>query len=128
MRCFKVNRSWPFVVERSLPSGHTDAPFIARLQTGEPPLRAGRDQIVSVEHRKVEKFLVYLDANGVLSNVVRTGSTVAVAVKTGEGVATTTFQFGAKDIGRHEKMVIAQSSFVIPSAVEESLTIAGLES
>jgi hypothetical protein len=101
MGCFEINGGSAIVIEGCFPACHAYAPFIAGLQTGKSPFRTGRDQVVSIKHRKIEKFPRHLNANRMLPNVLRPGSTVAVAIKSGYGVATATSQFSSEDICRH---------------------------
>ena len=93
------------MIQCAFPARDADTPFIARLQPGEPPFRAGRDQIVSVEHGEIEKFLCDFYANRVQSNVFRAGATKAVAIKTGDRIATATFQFASKNVRGHETIL-----------------------
>src|SRR5947208_12887923 len=62
-----------------------------------------RDQVVPIEHGKIQKLLCDLNANGVLPDIFRTCSTKAVAVESGHRVATTTFQFCSQNIRRHKQ-------------------------
>jgi hypothetical protein len=90
------------MIQRAFPARDADAPLVARLQPGKPPFRAGRDQIVSVEHGKIEKFPCDFHANGMQPNVFRTGATKAIAIKAGNRIATATFQFASENVGGHE--------------------------
>jgi 2'-5' RNA ligase len=90
------------MIQRAFPARDADAPFVARLQPGKPPFRAGRDQIVPVEHGKIEKFPRDFHTNRVQPNVFRPGSTKAVAIKAGDRIATATFQFTSENVGGHE--------------------------
>jgi 2'-5' RNA ligase len=71
-----------------------------------------RDQIVSVEHRKIEKFPCDFHANRVQSNVFWTGATKAVAIKAGDRIATATFQFASENVGGHEAILTLEVEFV----------------
>jgi hypothetical protein len=93
------------MIQRVFPARDADTPFVARLQPGEPPFRAWRDQIVSVEHGKIEKFPCDFHANRVEPNVLRTGATKAIAVKAGNRIATATFQFASENVGGHEAIL-----------------------
>ena len=101
MRRFEIYRRGTIVIERGFPTRDAHAPFITWLQTGKSPFRMWRDQIVPVQDREVEKFLRHLHADGVLAEILRAGSTIAIAIKPGYRVATTTSQICAEDIGRH---------------------------
>src|ERR1700730_5288760 len=98
----EINRAGNAVVERFLPTGHADAPFVARLKPGKFPFRMRRDQVVSLQHGKIEELASHLDANSVQPDVAGTGATVAVAIKAGEGIAAATLQLGAEDVCGHE--------------------------
>jgi 2'-5' RNA ligase len=100
------------MIQRAFPTRDADTPFVARLQPGEPPFRAWRDQIVSVEHGKIEKFPCDFHANGVQPNVFRTGATETVAIKTGDRIATATFQFASENVGGHEAILTLKVQFV----------------
>ena len=102
MCCLKIDRAGAIVIERSFPTCDADAPFVAGLQSGEAPFGTGRDQIVPVENREVEKLLRDFHADRVQPNVFRTGAAKTVAVKSGHRIATATFQFRSKNIRRHE--------------------------
>ena len=102
MRCLKIDRAGAIVIERSFPTCDADAPFVAGLQSGEAPFGTGRDQIVPVENREVEKLLRDFHADRVQPNIFWTRATKAVAIKSCHRIATTTFQFRSKNIRRHE--------------------------
>ena len=105
MGCFKIDRGRAVMIQRAFPARDADAPLVARFQSGEAPFRARRDQIVPVEHGKIEKFLCDFYANRVQSNVFRAGATKAVAIKTGDRIATATFQFASKNVRGHETIL-----------------------
>ena len=112
MRRFKIDRSSAIMIQRVFPARDADAPFVARLQPGEPPFQAWRDQIVSVEHGKIEKFPCDFHTNRVQPNVFRTGATKAVAIKAGDRIATATFQFASENVGGHEAILTREVQFV----------------
>ena len=93
------------MIQRAFPARDADTPSIARLQPGEPPFRAWRDQIVSVEHGKIEKFSCDFHANGMQPNVFRTGATKSIAIKAGDWIATATFKFASENVGGHEAIL-----------------------
>ena len=97
----EINRAGNVVFERLFPTSHADAPFVARLKPGKFPFRVRCDQIVSLQYRKIEKMTSHLRANSMQPNVAWAGSTVAVAVKSGERVATAALQLGAENICGH---------------------------
>src|SRR4030095_4776752 len=59
------------------------------------------DQVVSIQDGEIQKFLRDLHANRVLPHVLWCRSAIAVAIKTGHRIATTTFQFRSQNIRRH---------------------------
>ena len=83
MGCFKVNRSGAIVVQSVFPARDAYAPFVARFESGEAEFRMRRNQIVAVEHRKIQKLLCDLNADGMLADVFRACSTKTVAVESG---------------------------------------------
>src|SRR6266480_5501651 len=91
------------MIERVFPARDAHAPFVARFQPRETPLRTGRDQVVPIEHGKIQKLLCDFNTNGVLADIFRTCSTKAVAVESGDRVAATTFQFCSQNIRRHKQ-------------------------
>src|SRR5262245_61766762 len=90
------------MIERVFPTRDAHAPFVARFQPREAPLRMRRDQVVSIEHGKIQKLLCDLDTDSVLADVFRTCSTKAVAVESGDRVAATTSQLCSQNIRRHK--------------------------
>jgi Cyclic phosphodiesterase-like protein len=105
MSCFKIDRGRAVMIQRAFPACDAHAPFVAWLQPGEPPFRAWRDQIVSVEHGKIEKFLCDFHANRMQPNVFRTSATKAVAIEAGDRIATATFQFASENVGGHKPIL-----------------------
>src|SRR5437773_8188364 len=103
------------MIQRALPARHTHAPFVARFQSGEAEFRMRRNEIVAVEYGIIQKFLCDFNANGMQPNVFRSCSTKTVAVKSGERVATTTFQLGPKNIRRHKQVSVESSLTVMLS-------------
>ena len=98
---FQIDGRGAASLKGRFPTGHANAPAVARFQAGESPFRHWRDQIVSIEHGKIEEFLSHLDTNGVKPYVVGTGAAIPVAIKSCERIATTATQFSAENIGRH---------------------------
>ena len=89
------------VFERILPARNAYAPSVARLESRETPFRMRRDEVIPIEYRKIEKLPGRLNTNRVQTDVFRAGATISVPVKTRHWIATATFQFGSKNIGRH---------------------------
>jgi hypothetical protein len=101
MRCLQIHRRRAIVIQRAFPAGDAHAPFVAGLQSRKTPLWMRSDQVVSVQDREIQKFLGDLHANCVLPHVLWSCSAIAVAIKTGDRIATTTFQFRSQNIRRH---------------------------
>jgi len=93
VRGFEINRSRAVSFKRGFPARNANAPFVARFQSRESPFRNWRNQIVAVEHGKIQKLLRYFYANRVQTNVFGSSPTKAVAKKSGQRIAATTFQF-----------------------------------
>lgn len=100
------------MIQSAFPARDADTPFVARLQPREPPFRAWCDQIVSVEHGKIEKFSCDFHTNGVQPNVFRTGATKSIAIKAGNRIATATFQFASENICGHEASLTLELSLL----------------
>jgi hypothetical protein len=112
MRRLQIDWSGAAVIEGCFPAGDAYAPAVAGLQPGEAPFGHGRDQIVSIEHGKIEKFPRDFHANRVQPNVFRTSATKAVAIKAGNRIATATFQFASENVGGHEAILTLEVQFV----------------
>src|SRR5439155_964983 len=82
VRCFQIHRRRAVVIKRALPARDADTPLIARLQSEKTPLRTRRDQVVSIQHGEIQKFLGDLHANRVLAHVLWSCSAIAVAIDT----------------------------------------------
>ena len=76
---FEIDRRGAVGFECRFPARDANAPLVPGIKSGKSPFRNGRDQNVAVEHRKIE----YL------------------AEKSGHRIATTTLQFGSKNVGWH---------------------------
>jgi hypothetical protein len=83
MSCLQDNGRGDVVLQRVFPTGDADTPFVARLQSRKTPFRVRCYQIVTVEHRKIEKFARSLNANRMQTDILRTGATITVAKKAG---------------------------------------------
>ena len=102
MRRFKINRGRAIMIQRAFPARDADTPFVARVQPRESPFRAWRNQIIPVEHGKIEKLPCDFDANRVQPNIFRTRATKAVAIKASDRIATATFKVASENICGHE--------------------------
>src|ERR1700746_49085 len=100
---FQIHRSGTVVIQCVFPARDADAPFVAWFQPRETPLRMRRDQVVSIEYGKIQKLLCDLNTHGVLADIFRSRSTEAVAIESGNRIATTTSQFCSQNIRRHKQ-------------------------
>src|SRR5437016_4098035 len=92
MRCFKVNRGRAVVIKRVFPARDAHAPFVTRFESRKSVFWMRRDQVIPIKHRKIQKLLSDLHANGMLAEIFRTCSAKTVAVESRQRIATTTFQ------------------------------------
>ena len=100
------------MIKRAFPARYANAPFIAWLQSGETPFRTRRDQIVSVEHREIEKLARDFHADSMQPDIFRSGPTKTIAIKSGDRIAATTFEFGSQDVCRHGAILALEVEFV----------------
>jgi predicted enzyme related to lactoylglutathione lyase len=101
--CFEINRGGAVVIKRAFPARHAHAPFVAGFESGEAEFQMRRNQIISIEHREIEKLLGNFHANRVEANIFRASAAKAIAVESGHRVTTTTFQLCPQNIGRHKQ-------------------------
>jgi len=101
--CFEINRGGAVVIKGAFPARHAHAPFVAGCESGEAEFRARRNQIISIEHREIEKLLGNFHANRVEANIFRASAAKAIAVETGHRLKTTTFQLCPQNIRRHKE-------------------------
>ena len=87
MRRFEIDRRGGIVFERLFPARYANAPTIARFQSRKTPFRMRRDQIVSIKHGEIEKLARHFYANGVLTDIVRAGATITIAIKSSPRIA-----------------------------------------
>ena len=103
MGCFEINRGGAVVIKGAFPARHAHAPFVAGCESGEAEFRARRNQIISIEHREIEKLLGNFHANRVEANIFRASAAKAIAVESGRRITTTTFQLCPQNIRRHKE-------------------------
>ena len=103
MGCFEINRGGAVVIKGAFPARHAHAPFVAGFESGEAEFRARRNQIISIEHREIEKLLGNFHANRVEANIFRASAAKAIAVEPGHRLKTTTFQLCPQNIRRHKE-------------------------
>jgi hypothetical protein len=101
VRGFEIDWCCDIVVERVFPARDANAPFVAGFEPGKAPFRMWGDQIVPVEHGKIEKFARHLYADRMQAEVFRAGAAKPIAKKSGHRIAATTFQFRSEDIRGH---------------------------
>src|SRR5438874_2706417 len=101
MRGLKFDWRCDTMLEGVFPARDANAPFVAGFKPGKPPFRVRGDEIVPVEHGKIEKLARHLHADRVQPEVFRAGAAKPIAKKSGHRIATTTFQFRSKDIRGH---------------------------
>jgi hypothetical protein len=106
---FEVNRRGNSVVERFLPARHANAPSVSGLQARKFPLRVRRNEIISLQHRKIQKLARHLYTNCMKPDVAGPGLTKAVAVKSGKRISTATLQLRSQNIRRHAHTISAAS-------------------
>ena len=101
MRRLQIDRRGATTTESFRPTRHTNAPAIAWFQPWKAPLRMRGDEIVTIEHGKIEELFSNCDANRVQPAILGSGAAVAVAEKPGERIEAAALQLGPKDIRRH---------------------------
>ena len=106
---FEVNWRGNSVVERFLPACHANAPLVTRLQTRKFPLRTRRDEIISLQHGKIQKLACHSCANRVKPDVARSGLAKSIAIKSSKRISTATLQFCSQNISRHAYTITAAS-------------------
>jgi hypothetical protein len=67
------------------------------------------DQVVSVEHRKIEKLARGLNADRMQTNIFRASAAKSIAIESGDRILATTLQFCAQHICRHELKLIVSN-------------------
>src|SRR5205085_291448 len=107
---FEIDHGRHSILERLLPAGYAQAPFVAVLYTRKTILRHRRRQIVADRSRVCQKFIGREDANCVTSEIVGSCPTKTVAVKTRHRIGAAALQLAAKDILRFWIMAVAVCS------------------
>jgi hypothetical protein len=75
--------------------------MIARLESGEAKLRAGRYQVIANRCLVPEKLVIQQHANRVLPYIVGTRVAFPVAIKSGQRIGTASLQRGSQNIFNH---------------------------
>src|SRR5438105_14922875 len=61
------------------------------------------DKVISIEHRKIEKFLRHFNADRMKPDIFRSGAAKSIAIESSHRIATTAFQFGSQNVRRHKE-------------------------
>ena len=101
MRGFQVHGRRHPAFQGIAPARYAKAPAIAWFKPGKTPLGMWRNQVIAVQHGKIEKIPGHEDAHGVHALVFRPGAAKSVPIKSGEGIAATALQFRSKNVGWH---------------------------
>src|SRR5580700_3030874 len=101
MRGFKIDRRGSPALERFFPARDTNTPAIAWFQPGKAPFGMRGDEVVSIEHGKIQELTCHLNANRMQSGVFGTGATIPIAIESGHRIAATAFQFCSKNVRWH---------------------------
>ena len=91
------------MIKRIFPARDAHAPFVARFQPRESEFRMRRNQIIAVQHGKIQKLPRHLNADGMLADILRTCSTKTVAIEARQWTSTTTLQFCPENVRRHKR-------------------------
>jgi catechol 2,3-dioxygenase-like lactoylglutathione lyase family enzyme len=119
--CFKIDRGGAVVIQRAFPARDAHAPFVARFESGKAEFRMRRDEIIAIEHGVIQELSCDFDAHRVLADIFRPCSTKSVAIKSGNRIATTTFQFCSQNIRRHKRRLHVSIAKIL--AREETMPI-----
>jgi predicted enzyme related to lactoylglutathione lyase len=111
---FEIDRGGAAVIEGIFPSRNAYAPLVAGFQTGEAEFRAWRNEVVAVEHRKIQELLCDFHAHGMPAEIFRACPAKTVAIKSGHRITATTFQFCSQNIGRHKQGMSLQFQKTLP--------------
>ena len=103
VRRFEVHWRRDAAGERFLPARDAETPFISGFQTRKSPFRMGRDKIVSLKDRVIEKFARHFYANRVQTRILRASATISITKKSCHRIATTAAEFGPKNVRQHER-------------------------
>lgn len=89
------------MTESLRPSLGTEAPFVARLKSGESKLGDRCHEIVTGRHTEAEKLVGHHRTYGVYTIIPLPGVAEAIPVKSGHGVVAAGLQVGSKDVFGH---------------------------
>ena len=77
-----------------------------------------RDEIISLQHRKIQKLARHSCANRVKPNVARPGLAEAIPIKSGKRILTATLQLRSQNIRRHAWTIspaLVRCTIVVPA-------------
>ena len=114
VRRFEIDGRSNAVLERILPSCHAHAPFVARLESGKIPFRMRRDEIVAIEHGKIEELTRHLRAHGMQPDIARSGAAESIPIKSGERITAARFQLSSENVCRHWRTITQQKELSLP--------------
>jgi hypothetical protein len=103
VRRFQIDWRRDTALERVFPTRDANAPAIARFQSGEAPFGMRCDQIVSIEHGKIEELSRDLNTDSVQSDIFRPGAAITVPIKSSHRIATAAAQLGSENVRGHER-------------------------
>src|SRR5690349_19425155 len=101
MSGFEIDRRSYSSIESLFPSGHANAPAVARFKPGKAPGRMWCDQIVAHQHRVIEKLTGYLGADCMQSGIFRSSPAITIAIKPGQRISATTLQIRPEHVCWH---------------------------
>lgn len=88
------------------PAPQTEAPEVARLESGKLVLRHRRRQIVAALAREFEKLGRHFRTDGVHATVIAAGIAKPIAKEAGEGIAAAGDEVSAENIACHSSNLI----------------------
>ena len=101
MRRFQADLWGHACIEGFLPARHAQAPAVARLQAREIPLGGRSHEVIALSPGEEQKLLSHLNANGMQAHIARSGTAVAIPVKSRHGLSATALKILAENVGGH---------------------------
>lgn len=90
--CLEDDRGRNPRIGRLAPSAGTEAPMVTGLEPGEPKIGPGRDEIVSAFKGELQEGLGHDGANGMPTEVLRTGVTAPIPEESSQWIEATWLQ------------------------------------
>src|SRR6266576_4428048 len=118
VRRFEIDRRRNSMIKRFLPACHANAPLVAGFQARKFPVWMWRDEIISLQHRKIQKLARHSCANRVKPNVARPGLAEAIPIKSGTRILTAILQLRSQNIRRHAWTIspaLVRCTIVVPA-------------